>query len=318
MVAFYGGELAHAGADAGLNENVTKAMHAGWVLLYFALGCLVLALAIFPEFRRGALPLARVCVRRARRAWATLGGIASGVLGPTPATAAGGRADSRWGDGHVGWTVRWRWIAGGAALLLMPVLAVLAWGLMGTRQLEGFDDRVEPANAQVAQLLQGEHLVPPPPLPPEVFATVEVEQVRPMLSSADRRWDQMDPAFVQRLLMVFRIMKERHGYDMALLEGYRSPERQAMLAAKGSHVTMAGAWQSYHQYGLAADCAFYRDGKLVISERDPWAMRGYELYGEVAEQLGLTWGGRWRMMDFGHVEWRKPGARRALTAGRTP
>lgn len=114
MVAFYGGELAHAGADAGLNENVTKAMHAGWVMLYFALGCLVLALAIFPEFRRGALPLARVCVRRARRAWATLGGIASGVLGPTPATAAGGRADSRWGDGLAGWTVRWRWIAGGA------------------------------------------------------------------------------------------------------------------------------------------------------------------------------------------------------------
>jgi hypothetical protein len=44
-------------------------------------------------------------------------------------------------------------------------------------------------------------------------------------------------------------------------------------------VTNAKAFQSYHQFGLAADCAFLRDGKLVISEKDPWAMRGYQFYG---------------------------------------
>jgi len=97
-------------------------------------------------------------------------------------------------------------------------------------------------------------------------------------------------------------MKERHGYDMALIEGWRSPERQAELATQGSAVTNAGAWQSYHQYGLAADCAFYRDGKLVISEKDPWAMRGYRLYGEIAQAAGLIWGGNWKMLDLGHVE----------------
>jgi peptidoglycan L-alanyl-D-glutamate endopeptidase CwlK len=103
-------------------------------------------------------------------------------------------------------------------------------------------------------------------------------------------------------------MKERYGYDMALLEGYRSPERQAILAAKGGSVTNAGAYQSYHQYGLAADSAFYRDGKVVISEKDPWAMRGYQLYGEVAEAAGLVWGGRWKLLDLGHVEFHKAGA----------
>ncbi len=36
--------------------------------------------------------------------------------------------------------------------------------------------------------------------------------------------------------------------------------------------------------------AFKRDGKVVISERDPWAMRGYQLYGEVAESVGLDLG----------------------------
>jgi peptidoglycan L-alanyl-D-glutamate endopeptidase CwlK len=96
-------------------------------------------------------------------------------------------------------------------------------------------------------------------------------------------------------------MKETHGYDMALLEGYRSPERQNLLAAAGPSVTNAKAFQSYHQFGLAADCAFFRDGKLFISERDPWILRGYRLYGEVAESVGLSWGGRWARKDFGHA-----------------
>ena len=39
-------------------------------------------------------------------------------------------------------------------------------------------------------------------------------------------------------------------------------------------------------------------------------MRGYQLFGEVAESLGLTWGGRWKMMYFGHTELRVEGVRR--------
>jgi peptidoglycan L-alanyl-D-glutamate endopeptidase CwlK len=215
-------------------------------------------------------------------------------------------------SGRAARSSRWVWTPLILGLLLLPALMVWSLGLRGPRALDGFDDRIAPVNQQVAHLLAGEQLVPPPPLPPDVFTTAEVEIVRPMLASADRRWDQMDQAFVQRVLTVFQLMKTQYGYDMALLEGWRSPERQAILATKGSNVTMAGAWQSYHQYGLAVDCAFYKDGELVISEKDPWAMRGYELYGQLAEQAGLTWGGRWQMMDFGHIEWRKPGAKAAI------
>jgi peptidoglycan L-alanyl-D-glutamate endopeptidase CwlK len=74
---------------------------------------------------------------------------------------------------------------------------------------------------------------PRAPLPPVAFSTAEVTLLRPMLESANRNWQQLDPAFAQRLLLVFKIMKERHGYDMAILEGYRSPERQNTLAAAG-------------------------------------------------------------------------------------
>lgn len=196
-------------------------------------------------------------------------------------------------------------LVGGAVLMLMApsLIAVL---LRGPAVFDFSDDNGV-SDRQIAVLLEGEQLVPPPPLPPEVFTTREVELVRPDVVHASRNWNLMDQEFTQRLLVVFKLMKERHGYDMVLVEGYRSPERQARLLEQGSHVTQAGANMSYHQYGLAADSAFFRDGKVLISERDPWAMRGYELYGEVAEQVGLTWGGRWKMQDYGHVELRRKG-----------
>ncbi len=190
-----------------------------------------------------------------------------------------------------------------AGILAAPPLIAIA---LGGRQLFQFDGEARVPDEKIAALLNGEQLVPPPPLPPEFFATQEVEQVRPALRDASRDWNLLDADFRTRLLLVYKIMREQYGYEMALLEGYRSPERQNRLAQLGG-VTNAAAFQSYHQYGLAADNAFLRDGKIVISEKDPWAMRGYELYGKTAEQVGLTWGGRWKLMDFGHVEYHKPG-----------
>lgn len=209
---------------------------------------------------------------------------------------------------------RWHWWCLGGTLAVAPVAMLLGWSAWHDVPLQALPESPESANTQVTLLLQGEHLVPPPPLPPSLFLTAEVVAQQPLLAQADRRWDQMDAAFVQAVLRVFQTMKREHGYDMALLEGWRSPQRQALLAARGAAVTQAGPWQSYHQWGLAADCAFVRDGRLVVSERDPWARRGYALFGEVAEHMGLTWGGRWQMADLGHVEWRKPEVQAAMRA----
>ena len=197
-------------------------------------------------------------------------------------------------------------LLGGGAMLLAGLPPLLVWLLRPRRMVPDFDEGVRPPDPLVAALLQGEQLVPPPPLPPLAFATAEVELLRPMLAQADRDWQRLDHEFARRLLVVFSVMRERHGYEMALLEGYRSPERQELLRSRGPQTTRAGAFESYHQFGLAADCAFYRDGQLVISEKDAWAQRGYALYGEVAESVGLTWGGRWTsIVDLGHVELRR-------------
>jgi peptidoglycan LD-endopeptidase CwlK len=192
-----------------------------------------------------------------------------------------------------------------AIIIFLPPL--IAWLSSGESHLDDFGVSKQEVNLQITEILKGEQLVPPQALPPAIFTTQEATQSRPLLASASRNWQLLHSDFAQRLLLVFKIMKEKYGYDMAILEGYRSPERQNALASIGPHVTNAVAFQSYHQYGLAADCAFLRNGKLVISEQDSWARRGYQLYGEVAGSVGLQWGGHWKMMDLGHTELRLPG-----------
>lgn len=147
--------------------------------------------------------------------------------------------------------------------------------------------------------LQEEKLVPPPPVPPEAFVDAIAEQ--PSLSRADRDWSRLDPGFVQVILRVM-VRMEARGYPMTLLEGYRSPERQDALAGQANLVTKAKGGQSKHQYGLAVDLAPLKNGKVVITERDPWAMAAYLALGEESKAAGLTWGGDWSFKDYGHVE----------------
>ena len=258
--------------------------------LYFCLACGLIWLAFFPGGRASVLQFIGMLQRRLQ--WR-----ASGWQRAGSATVLTAWSDTRlrlrdWARQARKMLRRhWAFCAIGLPLVLIPSLVALL--MRKPDMLPGY-----------------ERLVPPAALPPLAFTTREVELVRPMLVDASRNWGLLHPDFSQRLLLAFKIMKEKHGYEMALLEGYRSPARQDMLARMGSQVSNARAFQSWHQYGLAADCAFWRDGKLVISEKDPWAMRGYQLYGEVAESLGLIWGGRWTMMDFGHTELRLRGVMR--------
>jgi peptidoglycan L-alanyl-D-glutamate endopeptidase CwlK len=272
-------------------------------LVYFCLACSAIWLALFPagrDFLGRKISAAGQRLDQGRARWQQ-------PRSRPPGTRL--RDARRWGVRQLKFVRRHALLFGaGAALVIVP--AMLALFMSNPGMLPGYEASVAAPDQQIAALLQGEQLAPPVALPPLAFSTLEVELVRPMLVDASRNWTLLNADFSQRLLLAFKIMKEKHGYEMALLEGYRSPARQTLLASMGGQVTSAGAFQSWHQYGLAADCAFWRDGKLVISEKDPWAMRGYRLYGEIVESLGLTWGGRWTMMDFGHTELRLRGVMR--------
>lgn len=271
--------------------------------LYFCLACSVIWLVVFPSGREFVAQIISGRWARVDQRIASLH--QSGVREAAQLRHGAGRLVAR--------QIRFARrnaiaLSAGVVAILVPMVVVFMVGKPDT--LPGYESAELPPDPKVIALLAGENLAPPAALPPMAFTTREVELVRPMLVNASRNWGLLHPDYHQRLLLAFKIMKEKHGYEMALLEGYRSPARQNLLASIGTQVTNARAFQSWHQYGLAADCAFWREGKLIISEKDPWAMRGYRLYGEVAESLGLTWGGRWTMMDFGHTELRVKGVMR--------
>lgn len=199
------------------------------------------------------------------------------------------------------WTGRGVALFAGVLLVGAPALLILLH--RQTVVLDGFPDADQAVpTSLIANALRGERLVPPPSLPSDVFMTEDIRRLRPEVVLADRRWEWVDPELQQRVLAIFTIMHGQYGYEMALVEGYRSPERQSELARRGT-ATRAAAWQSCHQYGLALDSALVRNGALQWDMADPWTRRGYLLFGALAEQAGLEWGGSWRAIkDYVHVE----------------
>ena len=103
-----------------------------------------------------------------------------GGRGTSAITAPGPLAGQASRSGQLGRTppVRraiWRhpvaWILALMVLTLAPALGTWWWSQHKPRQLDGYDDRMPPSDAQLTALLEGEHLIPPPPLPPDVFLT---------------------------------------------------------------------------------------------------------------------------------------------------
>lgn len=127
-------------------------------------------------------------------------------------------------------------------------------------------------------------------------------------ATADRDWNRLEPVFRDRLERVIDRLGRR-GYRFQLIEGYRTPERQEQLLAMPVRVTYAGAWQSRHQFGLAADLAPISAGRVLVSADSEEALGAYKALGEEAEAAGLTWGGRWTLRDYGHVELAVPTSR---------
>lgn len=120
--------------------------------------------------------------------------------------------------------------------------------------------------------------------------------------------------------LIFLIEKE--GLPLIVFETFRGGERQNALKESGS--SKAGAAQSPHNYGLACDFVLDVD-KCPVRKREwpsgsgnyfkdawdyetPEAKEAYDKFGELAERIGLEWGGRWKFLDVPHVQmpnWRR-------------
>lgn len=116
--------------------------------------------------------------------------------------------------------------------------------------------------------------------------------------------------------MIYLIEKE--GLAVTVFETLRSNERQEKLKERGA--SRADAGESPHNHGLA--CDFILDTTKVPVQKREWkgkmypdawdyttpeAKAVYDRLGELAESIGLEWGGRWKFLDVPHVqmsEWR--------------
>lgn len=128
-----------------------------------------------------------------------------------------------------------------------------------------------------------------------------------------RSLDKVHPELRTRLEKILAAM-ELLGFPMFVVATTRTLEEQQALYAQGRTkpgqiVTYADGVRvkSNHQikddgWGYAVDCAFVDDPATPIvetwDEKCPW-----DLYGLMAEKLGLVWGGRWkRPVDKPHIE----------------
>jgi peptidoglycan L-alanyl-D-glutamate endopeptidase CwlK len=111
---------------------------------------------------------------------------------------------------------------------------------------------------------------------------------------ADPRSEKNLATVVPQLQKLGRELLRRlaaEGLTFKVIQGRRTPAQQAALYAKGR--TAPGpkvTWtlKSRHLTGRAIDIALF-SGKNVV-----WESKHYNRAGEIGEELGLVWGGRWK------------------------
>ena len=110
-----------------------------------------------------------------------------------------------------------------------------------------------------------------------------------MATSANRNLNLLYPPFRERLEMGLRLCHYQ-GLFVHVFEGWRSPERQSYLYAKGRStegkiVTHARPGFSYHGYGLAADLVFDSNPDTLTKD---WTWEGdYQKVAAILETLGI-------------------------------
>lgn len=93
----------------------------------------------------------------------------------------------------------------------------------------------------------------------------------------------------------------RLGHPVRMVQGYRSIEEQNRLYAQGrttagAIVTNAKGGQSFHNYGVAVDFVFVKEGYNATDTL-------WSLLGKVGKAQGFEWGGDWQgFVDRPHFE----------------
>lgn len=136
---------------------------------------------------------------------------------------------------------------------------------------------------------------------------IQILGLQKMLNSLKKKLSDSQPSkltpLVQRKAQLVLDEMELLGYPMRITDGFRGVKEQDALYAQGRtapglKVTNAKGGESFHNYGVAADFVFRKQGYNVGKEV-------WEAFGTIAEKHGFEWGGRWTsFIDIPHVQMR--------------
>jgi peptidoglycan LD-endopeptidase CwlK len=140
-------------------------------------------------------------------------------------------------------------------------------------------------------------VAPPKPTP---APTQVVESPNPINS---RDINDLLPEVTAMANKFIAACRER-GIDVLITSTYRNFASQDLLYAQGrtapgNIVTNAKAGQSFHNYRCALDFAPLKNGKIDWNDS-----RTFTLCGEIAEQVGFEWAGRWKSFkELAHIQY---------------
>ena len=117
-----------------------------------------------------------------------------------------------------------------------------------------------------------------------------------------RKIDDLQPV-VAAMCREFIKRCDEAGIYVIITSTLRTMEEQAALYAQGRtkagpRVTNAKPGQSWHNWGCAFDYVPIKNGKADWNN-----ILTFAKCGEIAEAVGLEWGGRWKMKDYPHCQY---------------
>ena len=118
-----------------------------------------------------------------------------------------------------------------------------------------------------------------------------------MMTKLERRY------LFGKKLSALIMLADAHDIRVAPFSFYRTAEEQYLLFLGGKSACDGYKKISKHQSWLACDLAILSDDGTDFL----WVDARYDKFGELAEKLGLMWGGRWNTLgDIYHVEFKEP------------
>lgn len=124
---------------------------------------------------------------------------------------------------------------------------------------------------------------------PAVAATGEISAASP-----DKRFTELSHLHpvVRKGVKAIQKKLDDENIPMRVFEALRSPQRQQSLynqgrTTPGDRVTNAEAWESYHQYGMAADFVRFENNKWNWNDKTSQQRADWARFHEIARENGL-------------------------------